>query len=96
MIAISFCTFFFFFTPVSFSAEVTESPQETIQKYKTFIKTASHPAEIAEAHYKIGYALEQLGKDTEATAEYLKIIVNYPDLYDINKKAEERLSLFLT
>jgi len=90
-----FCAIILSLTPsfLSTSASETESPQEIIQKYREFLKTASHPAAIAEAHYEMGYALEELGRDTEATAEYLKIIINYPEFTEISKKAEERLSL---
>ena len=78
---------------LSFSQETEKSaPLETIRQYKEILKTSSEPKAIAEAHYKIGYALEGLGKETEATAEYLKIIINYPQVKEINKKAEERLA----
>ena len=68
------------------------TPSETIKKYRIILETEKDPAKIAESHYEIGLALEELGKNTEATAEYLKIIVNYPEVTEINKKAEERLS----
>ena len=73
-------------------AQTEESPSEVIKKQKVFLKTAKDSAKIAEAHYEMGLALEKLGRETEATAEYLKIIVNYPDLGEINKKSEKRLS----
>src|SRR4030042_926599 len=67
-------------------------PPEAIRQYREALKTETNPQAIAETHYKIGYALEQLGRETEATAEYLKIIINYPQIESINKKAEERLA----
>ncbi|MBN1353711.1 MAG: tetratricopeptide repeat protein, partial [Candidatus Omnitrophica bacterium] len=77
----------------SFSEETGKTtPLETIRQYRSILETATDPTEIANAHYSIGYALEELGRETEATAEYLKIIINYPDAYVANKKAEQRLS----
>ncbi|MCQ9207262.1 MAG: ATP-binding protein [Omnitrophica bacterium] len=49
-------------------------------------------AKLAQAHLEAGLALEKEGRETEATAEYLKIIINYPEAEDAGKKAEERLS----
>ena len=46
----------------------------------------------AEAHYERGLELEKLGRETEATAEYLKIVINYPEAKELSEKAEERLS----
>jgi signal transduction histidine kinase len=74
----------------AFSAE--EAPEKIIKKSRYIIKTCAEPKLIAQAHYDIGIALEKLGRDNEATAEYLKIIVNYPTLSEINRKAEDRLS----
>ncbi len=68
------------------------APSEIIKKYKSVLKYERDPVKAAEAHYMVGYALESLGKETEATAEYLKIIINYPDVTEFNKKAEERLA----
>ena len=51
-----------------------------IEKYREIAKTSKDPAEIAEAHYNAGYALEGMGRDTEATAEYLKVIINYTEI----------------
>jgi signal transduction histidine kinase/tetratricopeptide (TPR) repeat protein len=56
------------------------------------LQDETDPAKIAEAHYKIGEAFESVGKETEATAEYLKIIINYPQVTEYNKKAEARLA----
>ena len=68
------------------------SASDTIEKCRETLSTATAPEEIALAHYKIGCALELLGRNTEATAEYLKIIINYPEVQDVNRKAEERLA----
>jgi signal transduction histidine kinase/tetratricopeptide (TPR) repeat protein len=84
---------FFFITVLSYAQTTEEtSPSETIKKYRKVINTASEPKVIAGAHYKIGLALEGLGRETEATAEYLKIMINYSKIDDINKKAEKRLA----
>lgn len=83
----------FVFTSLSFShAEENITLQDTIKQYREVLKTATDPAKSAEAHYEIGLALEKLGRETEATAEYLKVIINYPGIKAVNKKAEERLS----
>ena len=68
------------------------SKTETINVYRSLIRSSQDPKEVADAHYKIGYILETLGRNTEATAEYLKVIINYPELGEISKKAEKRLS----
>ena len=85
-----------FLVAVNFSfarnAGQSASPEEVIKHYRQVLKIAKEPGDLAEAHYMIGYALEKLGRDTEATAEYLKIMVNYPAAGEISKKAEERLS----
>ena len=79
--------------PKQESKEAEEpSPEYTIKKYRNVLAGEIWPYEAAEAHYRIGYALERLGRETEATAEYLKVIVNYPEETEFNKKAEERLS----
>lgn len=84
----------FFAAGSSFSQETHEPfPAETITQYRKVLETATDPAKIAEAHCKLGFALEKLGRETEATAEYLKIIINYPQISDINEVAEERLSI---
>ena len=84
---------FFFSFSLSFS-QGSEEPSllETIKKYREVLNTAEKPGIIAEAHYRIGLALEKLGRETEATAEYLKIMINYPQISDAGKKAEERLA----
>ena len=53
---------------------------------------SAEEANPAEAHLEAGLALEKEGRETEATAEYLKIIINYPEAEEAGKKAEERLS----
>ena len=70
----------------------SDSPLDVIRKYKEALETSTDTREVADAHYQIGLALEKLGRETEATAEYLKIIINYPHQEDINKKAEKRLA----
>jgi len=80
------------FTSLSFLyAEEGRAPQDSIKQYRKILKTAGEPAKIAEAHYEIGRALETLGRETEATAEYLKVIINYPEIEPVNKLAEEGL-----
>lgn len=49
-------------------------------------------SEEADTHYERGLELEKLRRETEATAEYLKILVNYPEAAEAAKKAEARLS----
>ena len=53
---------------------------------------SAEEANLAQAHLEAGLALEKEGRETEATAEYLKIIINYPEAEVAGKKAEERLS----
>jgi len=79
----------------SFSEEAkSASAADTIQKYREILKSATgDSARMADAHYKIGFALEKMGRNTEATAEYLKVIINYPNLAEINQKAQKRLSV---
>lgn len=77
---------------ISFSQAEEPPPKDTITRYRKVLETEKDPQKIAEAHYKVGAALEKLGRETEATAEYLKIIINYPQITSINKKAEEGLS----
>ena len=72
-------------------AEEGPTPRDIIKQRREVLKTADDPAKIAEAHYEIGRALETLGKETEATAEYLKVIINYPEVESVNKLTEERL-----
>ena len=87
-LAMVICTF----TSLNFSHAAEEpSPQDTIRQYREVLKTVADSAKIAEAHYKIGLALEKLGRETEATAEYLKVIINYPEIEPVNKLAEEGL-----
>jgi len=88
----------FLVQPFALSAK-TEAPSATeavINHYREIVKTATDPAKQADAHFEIGRALEKLDRKTEATAEYLKIIVNYPDITEINEKAEERLAFLYT
>jgi len=66
--------------------------KRNVKEYREAIENETDPLKLAELHYKIGFALEKIGRETEATAEYLKVIINYPDLEEINKKAEDRLS----
>jgi len=68
------------------------SPQEVIKKYRLVTQTATDPKEVANAHYEIGAALEKLGQNNGATAEYLKIIINYPELTEVTRKAENNLA----
>jgi signal transduction histidine kinase/tetratricopeptide (TPR) repeat protein len=69
------------------------SAEETIiNHYREIIKKSEDPAKLADAHYEVGLALEKLDRKTEATAEYLKIIINYPDVKEVNEKAEARLA----
>ncbi|GEM_PF-2286541 len=83
---------FTFTTSLNFvHAEETRSPRDTIKQYRAILKNAAEPAKAAEAHYEIGRALETLGNETEATAEYLKVIINYPDIKPFNKLSEEGL-----
>jgi len=82
----------FAFTSLNFShAEEIRAPRDTVKHYRALLKTSADPAQTAEAHCKIGLALEELGRETEATAEYLKIIINYPEVKSANKLAEEGL-----
>jgi len=65
--------------------------QDKIKVYRAILKKESDPRTLAEAHYKIAESLEVLGRDTEATAEYLKIILNYSDVTNLSDIAEQRL-----
>jgi len=84
-----------FFITLNIFAETDEtfSLQEKIKIYRDMLKEENDPKILAETHYKIAENLELLGRNTEATAEYLKIILNYPEVSDFAKKSEERLSL---
>lgn len=85
--------FLFFSTQLSFSQGYEEPPpSETIKKYRQILETSDKPSEIARAHYEIGFALEGLGRETEATAEYLKVMINYSQISGVGEKAEERLA----
>ncbi|MDD4203390.1 MAG: ATP-binding protein [Candidatus Omnitrophica bacterium] len=68
------------------------SLQDKIAVYREITKKETDPAILAEAHFKIAEILRQMGKDNEATAEYLKVVLNYPSQKDFAKVAEERLS----
>ncbi|MDD5439301.1 MAG: ATP-binding protein [Candidatus Omnitrophica bacterium] len=68
------------------------NPDEVIKIYRQIIKEETDPAVLAEAHFKIAEVLESQGKDNEATAEYLKIILNYPGVGEYAKSAEARLA----
>ncbi|MGB2705700.1 MAG: ATP-binding protein [Candidatus Omnitrophota bacterium] len=82
----------FLFASLCFSQEAGKaSPQDVIKQYRKVLRTAADPAKIAEAHYKIGFALEELGRETEATAEYLKVIINYPGVKSASRMAEDGL-----
>ena len=63
-----------------------------IRHYREILKKSTDPVKNADAHFEIGLVLEKLGRETEATAEYLKIIINYPQVDEISRKAEERLA----
>lgn len=91
---IFFILFLCLFSTISaFSEEPAElSPRETIRHYRAILERETDHAKMAEAHYKIGLALEKLGRETEATSEYLKIIINYPEVKNINKGTERRLA----
>ena len=80
------------FYSTSLFCEGELSPQEAIRKYRIITQTATDPKEVANAHYEIGAALEKLGQNNEATAEYLKIIINYPELSEVTRKAENNLA----
>ena len=83
-------------TAFSFSShsQTDESftPQEKIRIYREILDKENDPHALAETHFKIGELLEGEGRDTEATSEYLKIILNYPQVQDVSKKAETRLT----
>ncbi|MFH1594523.1 MAG: ATP-binding protein [Candidatus Omnitrophota bacterium] len=66
--------------------------QAIIKHYRDILKTTTDSAKSANAHFEIGLALEKLGNEEEATGEYLKIIINYPEIDEVNRKAEERLA----
>lgn len=67
------------------------STEEKIKIYRQMLKTETDPKALAQAHFKIGESLESLGKDTEATAEYLKVVLD-PEAGELSKDAERRLS----
>ncbi len=66
--------------------------QEKIKIYRQILKDQSDPGTLAEAHFKIAGFLEALGKDNEATAEYLKVILNYPEQKELAEVSENKLS----
>ena len=68
------------------------STQDRVDVYREIIRKESDPEVLAEAHFNIAEALEQMGRENEATAEYLKIVLNYSEETEIASKAEERLS----
>ncbi len=82
-----------FCLPIHAQSEEAFTLQEKIKFYRQIIKQEQDPQVLAETHYKIAELLETLGRDTEATAEYLKIILNYPRVAYFSKKAEERLAI---
>ncbi len=82
-----------FSLPIHAQTEDTFTLQEKIKIYRQILKQEQNPQVLAETHYKIAEFLEMLGRDTEATAEYLKIILNYPRVTYFSKKAEERLAV---
>lgn len=69
------------------------SLQEKVKIYRQILKNETDPLVIAEAHFKVAESLELLGRDTEATAEYLKLILNYPDSGDFARIAEKKLTI---
>ena len=88
-----FLCIFIFRAPLCFSqTKEGEQANKAIEKCRAELRTTTDPTRIAQAHLDIGSALETLGRETEATAEYLKIIINYPELEEINRKAEEKLA----
>ena len=79
-------------TQMSYSEEnAASSPSERVKQYSNIIESSSSDTEIANAHYEIGIALEEMGRNTEATAEYLKVVINYPDEKEVNEKVDSRL-----
>ena len=80
---------------VSFACfcETSFTPQEKIKIYRDILKQEKDPATLAETHFKIAELLEGLDRDTEATSEYLKIILNYPQEKELARKSEERLNV---
>ncbi len=78
--------------PVHAETEDTFTLREKIKIYRQILKEEQNPQVLAETHYKTAELLEMLGRDTEATAEYLKIILNYPHVTYFSNKAEERLA----
>ncbi|NQT22954.1 MAG: tetratricopeptide repeat protein [Candidatus Omnitrophica bacterium] len=79
-------------SPLWAENEDTFTLQEKIKIYRQILTREKDPKTLAETHFKIAELLEKLDRDTEATAEYLKIILNYPESADFTKKAEDRLS----
>lgn len=81
-------------SPIAATAETDETftLQEKIKIYRQILRTEKTRTVLAEAHLKIAGFLEALGRDTEATAEYLKILLNYPDVGELSKSAEEKLT----
>ena len=86
------------FTAFSFAEEAKAPPahETIINHYREIIRNTTDPARLADAHYEIGLALEKLGRESEATAEYLKIVINYPEVKELSEKAEERLAHLYT
>ncbi|MFH1790393.1 MAG: ATP-binding protein [Candidatus Omnitrophota bacterium] len=66
--------------------------QEKVRIYREILKKERDPQILAEAHFKIAGFLEEMERDTEATAEYLKIVLNYPEVDKYAKTAEDRLN----
>jgi len=79
-------------SPLFAETENDFSPQEKIKVYRQILKREKDPLTLAETHFKIAELLEKSERNTEATAEYLKIILNYPKAADITEKAEKRLT----
>ena len=87
----------FILTQLAYSEEdALLTPAERVREYSDIIESSSSDVEIANAHYEIGRAFEEMGKDTEATAEYLKVVINYPDEKEAYKKVESRLKNLYT
>ena len=74
-----------------FEGILSLSPSDAIKSLKDIISNSDDPSVISFAQLNIGLQLEILGKNTEATAEYLKIIINYPEQKDVVDRAEQRL-----